>query len=65
MLTMANKGGRGAGEMLTMADKGGRGSGPPFLADIICEQSLIYKLGKNIINLLRFLQSVNSWSTAS
>ena len=25
MLTMADKGGRGVGEMLTMADKGGRG----------------------------------------
>ena len=39
MLTMADKGGGGFGEMLTMADKGERGGGvPPFLADIICEE---------------------------
>ena len=44
MLTMADKGGRGVGEMLTMADKGGRGVWTPsFLADIICEQPLIQK----------------------
>ena len=42
MLTMADKGGRGVGEMLTMADKGGRGVWTPlFLADIICGQPLI------------------------
>ena len=41
MLTMADEGGVGVGEMLTLADKGGRrGVDPPFLADIICEQPL-------------------------
>ena len=29
MLTMADEGGRGVGEMLTMADKGGRGGLDP------------------------------------
>ena len=43
MLTMADKGRRGVGEMLTMADEGGRGVWTPlFLADIICEQPLTY-----------------------
>ena len=45
MLTMADKGGRGVGEMLTIADKGGRGVWtPPFLAIKICEQSLTTNL---------------------
>ena len=39
MLTTADKGGRGVGEMLTMTKKGGRGGlDPQFLADIICKQ---------------------------
>ena len=41
MLTMADKGGRGVGEMLTMADKGGRGVwNPQFLANINWEQTI-------------------------
>ena len=44
MLTMADEGGRGVGEMLTLADEGGRGVWtPPFLADIIFEQPLMNK----------------------
>ena len=59
MLTkLTRKKGGGVGQMLTLADKGGRGgrgnahigiqrgergSGPPFLADIICEQPLIWQ----------------------
>ena len=47
---MADKGGRGVGKMLIMADKGGRGGlYPPFLADIICEQSLIKKKSLYIV----------------
>ena len=42
ILTIANEGGGGGGEMLTMADKFGRGGlDPPILTEIICEQSLI------------------------
>ena len=41
MLTLADKGGRGVGEMMKMADKGGRGGlDPPFLGGIIHEQPL-------------------------
>ena len=36
---IADKGGRGVGEMLTLVDKGGRAVWiPTFVADIICEQ---------------------------
>ena len=41
MLTMADEGRTGVGEMLTMADEGGRGVWAPILADIICEQPLM------------------------
>ena len=40
---MADERGMGAGQMLTLADKGGGGVlTPPLLADIICEQPLIW-----------------------
>ena len=39
---MADKGGRGRGEMMTTAEKGAkRVWNPLFLADIICEQPLM------------------------
>ena len=44
---MLTKGGGGVREMLTLADEGGRwGLDPPFLADIICEQSLMQEKQK-------------------
>ena len=40
-LIFSDKKRRGVGKFLILADKGGGGvSKPPFLADIICEQSL-------------------------
>ena len=50
MLTMADKGGRGVGEILTMTDKGGRGVWTLlFLADINCEQPIRNRVNRGNI----------------
>ena len=56
MLTLADKGERGVGEMLTMADKKGRGVWTlPFLADIFCEQPLNGKVNQWCIKVLEII----------
>ena len=56
MLTMADKGGRGVGEMLTIADEGGGGVyTPSFLPDIICEPPLIYVMPRTDFNYNTFI----------
>ena len=57
---IADKGGRGVGEMLTMADKGGRGGlDPPFVAYIISEQPLIKLIIMKITTKLKMRGSSN------
>ena len=46
MLTSLTKGGGGVSQLLTITDKGGGGPDPPNMADIICEQSLRARKGK-------------------